>query len=105
MEVLLSIGESKKVLVVTEDTPFSVVEQELSMLGDVALLPPGFSSADLICIIMSADLVLVTSRPTHKGEGTRFSHRYCSPIISKIQHCVISAHWLLSTSLFCGTRR
>ena len=47
MEVLLSIGESKKVLVVTEDTLFSLVEQELSILGDVALLPPGFSSVDL----------------------------------------------------------
>ena len=47
MEVLLSIRESTKVLLITEDTLFSVVEQELSILGDVALLPLGFSSADL----------------------------------------------------------
>ena len=38
--------EVQKVFVVTEDT-FSVMEHELSILGDVAVLPLGFSSANL----------------------------------------------------------
>ena len=47
MEVLLEIGESKKVLTVTEDTLVRVVEEEMVVLGDAALLPFGFSSFDV----------------------------------------------------------
>ena len=47
MEVLLEIGESKKVLTVTEETLVRVVEEELTVLGDAALLPFNFSSCDV----------------------------------------------------------
>ena len=46
MEVLLEIGCSKKLLSVTEETLLNVVERELTLMGDVSLLPFKHSPSD-----------------------------------------------------------